>query len=437
MEYLDQLFFSIGYKDFTYLNIVIAVSTIIVTLGIYFFVVKRVLPRFFGDTEEQEQSRLRVVNIIRVITFLIILIGLLLSLELDSALYEKGQITIKITTLLQAILIIQFARLLDWIFSKFLIYNYERTHTELTQKDQISQKTSNERKVTKLVTSAIYTLAIILILQYLDDVILYDTSSFQLRLSGLFEVVFIILVSQVLAWVITQVVLFGYFRKREIDLGGQYAINQIVKYIIYVLAFFIAAQALGLKMTVLLGGLAALLVGVGLGLQQTFNDLFSGIILLFERSVEIGQTVEVDGLVGNVKQIGLRTSIVETQDNITVIVPNSKLITEKVVNWSHYDNKVRFHISVGVAYGSDTELVKKVLLGVVKDNVYVLDFPEPMVRFTDFGDSALSFELHFWSRNFIIIEDIKSDLRFAIDKVFREQKIEVPFPQRDVWLKKE
>lgn len=437
MEYLDQLFFSIGDKDFTYLNIVIAVSTIIVTLGIYFFVVKRVLPRFFGDTEEQEQSRLRVVNIFRVITFLIILIGLLLSLELDSALYEKGQITIKITTLLQAILIIQFARLLDWIFSKFLIYNYERTHTGLIQKDQITQKVSNERKVTKLVTSAIYTLAIILILQYLDDVILYDTSSFQLRLSGLFEVVFIILVSQVLAWVITQVVLFGYFRKREIDLGGQYAINQIVKYIIYVLAFFIAAQALGLKMTVLLGGLAALLVGVGLGLQQTFNDLFSGIILLFERSVEIGQTVEVDGLVGNVKQIGLRTSIVETQDNITVIVPNSKLITEKVVNWSHYDNKVRFHISVGVAYGSDTELVKKVLLGVVKDNVYVLDFPEPMVRFTDFGDSALSFELHFWSRNFIIIEDIKSDLRFAIDKVFREQKIEVPFPQRDVWLKKE
>ena len=436
-ELLSQVFFTVGGKEFTYLRILAATLILLFSLGVYLFIARKLLSRFFGETQEQLKSKKRVLQIIRIILFLVILIGLLWSLDMDHNFHKTTQITISTITILQALLIIQFARLLDWFFSKFLIYNYEKSREGVTQEEYTPRKKFNEKKISQKVQYALYVLAVILILQSFNDHIFYSNGSFELRLSSIFVLILIILIAQLFAWIITQLVLFSYFRKSEVDIGSQYAINQIVKYIIYVLAFFISAQALGLQMTVLLGGLAALLVGVGLGLQQTFNDLFSGIILLFERSVEIGQMVEIDGLIGSVKQIGLRTSIVETRDNVTVIVPNSKLITDKVINWSHYDDKVRFHISVGVAYGSDTELVKEALLQVAKDNIYVLDFPAPLIRFINFGDSSLDFELHFWSRNFMVIEDVKSDIRFAIDKAFREKEIQIPFPQRDVWMRKD
>jgi small-conductance mechanosensitive channel len=436
MEFLNQLFFSIGDKDFTYENILSASAIILVSLGIYLFIARKILPRFFGNTSEQLKNRKRVRLILLRIFLLIILIGVLISIDLDSIIYENTRITVRISTVLQAFLIIQFAGLLDWVFSRFLLYNFERTRETYEDRELTIRQTFDEQKITRLVKFSLYVLAVILILQNFTDYLLFTQGKFELRLSGIFIVIFIILLSQLTAWIITQLVLFGYFRKKEIDLGSQYAINQLVKYVIYIIAFFVAAQALGLQMTVLLGGLAALLVGVGLGLQQTFNDLFSGIILLFERTVEVGQMIEVDGMVGSVKQIGLRTSVVETRDNVTVIVPNSKLVTEKVINWSHYDDKVRFKINVGVAYGSDTKLVKKTLLNVLHDNIYVLDFPNPIVRFTDFADSSLNFELHFWSRNFLIIEDVKSDLRFTIDQAFRDNGIQIPFPQRDIWIRK-
>ncbi len=435
MDFLNQFFFNIGDKDFTYLDIIAGSITIIVCISLYFFIVKKLLPRVFGKTPEQLKNKNKVNRLILIIFFLILLIGLSWSLGLDYILYETNKITISITTILKVILIIEFARLLDWFFSKFLIYNYEKSREGIEEKDSSPKNEFNEKQISQNVQYALYVLAIILIIQNFNDHI-FNIGSFELKLSGIFTVIFIILIARLSAWIITKLVLFSYFRKSEVDQGSQYAINQFVKYIIYVIAFFISAQALGLEMTVLLGGMAALLVGVGLGLQQTFNDLFSGIILLTERTVEIGQMIEIEGLVGTVKHIGLRTSIVETRDNVTVIVPNSKLITDKVINWSHYDDKVRFNISVGVAYGSDTQTVKDVLIQVAKDNIYVLEFPAPIVRFTNFGDSSLDFELHFWSRNFVVIEDIKSDIRFEIDKAFRENNITIPFPQRDVWMKK-
>ena len=158
---------------------------------------------------------------------------------------------------------------------------------------------------------------------------------------------------------VTQLVLYRYYKRSQIDLGSQYAINQLLKYVIYTMALLWAISSLGIEMTVLWVGAAALLVGFGLGLQQTFNDFFSGIVLLFERSVEVGHVLNIGGMIGTVKEIGLRTSLIETRDSITVVVPNSKLVTDNVVNWSHFDEKVRFSISVGVAYGSDTKLVKR------------------------------------------------------------------------------
>jgi small-conductance mechanosensitive channel len=256
------------------------------------------------------------------------------------------------------------------------------------------------------------------------------------HLSNILTALLTLLIARLIVWVVTQIILYNYYKREKINLGSQFAINQLLKYVIYVIAILIAITNLGVNPTLIWGGLAALLVGIGLGLQQTFNDFFSGIILLFERSVEIGDVLEVSGgTVGTVKRIGMRASLIETRANITIVVPNSKLVTEDVINWSHFDNKVRFNITVSVAYGSDTKMVRAILLEVAQENSYIIEYPAPFVRFTDFGDSGLYFELHFWSRNFIIIEDIKSDLRFNIDAAFREAGITIPFPQRDVWIR--
>jgi len=214
-----------------------------------------------------------------------------------------------------------------------------------------------------------------------------------------------------------------------------YKRQQLLTYVIYIIAVLLALDSLGIKMTVVWGGAAALLVGVGLGLQQTFDDLISGVIILFERTVEVGDIVQVEGLLGKVSAIGLRTSVLQTQSNSTVLVPNSKLISENIINFSHQDAKTRYFISVGVAYGSDTELVKNLLLQAAEEHPQVLKHPKPLIRFTEFGNSSLNFELHFWTLDNFTIDNLRSDLRFIVDRIFREHNISIPFPQQDVWFR--
>ena len=357
------------------------------------------------------------------------------ALEVDYIIYENKNVQISIIDVIQGLLIFQFARLLDWIISRTLIYNFYRRYDK-DKNGELAFTKRPEKSANRIVKSVLIIFLIIIFLRvFYFDYTLFAYDEYEVTLGKLLGAALILLTAQLISWITTQLILHSYYRRKEIDAGSQYAINQLAKYVIFIFAIFLAIEHLGVKMTVIWGGLAALLVGIGLGLQQTFNDLFSGIMLLFERGVEIEDVVEVDGLVGKVKKIGLRTSIVETRDNVSVIVPNSKLVTNSVINWSHSDYKVRFKIQVGVAYGSDTSKVKEILLKIAKDNVYVLDFPSPFVRFNNFGNSSLDFELLFWSKNLIVIEDIKSDLRFEIDKAFRENNITIPFPQRDVWIR--
>ena len=204
-----------------------------------------------------------------------------------------------------------------------------------------------------ILKSLFYTGLLFLVLQSFNlDYQLFPNEKYNIRISDIFEAILILLFARLIVWGITQVILSSYYKRRDIDSGAQYAVKQLLQYVIYVIAILLALSSLGVQMTVLWGGAAALLVGLGLGLQQTFNDFFSGIILLFERSVSVGDMVDIGGMIGTVKKIGIRASIVETRDSISVIVPNSKLVTDNVVNWSHYDAKVRFKINVGVAYGS-------------------------------------------------------------------------------------
>lgn len=222
----------------------------------------------------------------------------------------------------------------------------------------------------------------------------------------------------------------------DLERGRRLSFVKLIQYVIWVLAFLLVLEALGFKVTLLLAGSAALLVGIGLGLQEVFKDFVSGIILLFDGTIRVSDVIEVDGIVGRVKEIRLRASELETREGIVLIIPNSAFITGHVINWTHNHKLNRFNVEVGVAYGSDVEKVRDVLIQCARDHQEVVLNPEPFVFFSDFADSQLTFSLHFYSRSTFKIEFVKSDLRFAIDKAFREADITIPFPQRDVHVRK-
>jgi small-conductance mechanosensitive channel len=226
----------------------------------------------------------------------------------------------------------------------------------------------------------------------------------------------------------------GYFSHNEASSYAILNVFKLVKYLLWIIIALIAMNAIGLNLTFLMAGSAALLVGVGIGMQNIFNDVISGFFLLFERNLKINDVVEVDGVAGSVKDIGMRTSRILTRDNIEMIVPNSKFISEKVVNWSYNDAKTRFFLKINVAYGSDIMLVKNILLEIAGNHNLILTEPQPRVFFRDYGDSSLLFELAFWTSHSLENEVIKSDLRFELNQKFIDNKIQIPFPQRDIHI---
>ena len=219
--------------------------------------------------------------------------------------------------------------------------------------------------------------------------------------------------------------------------GKSRSVFKFVSYLIWLMTFLLILNSTGLNLTILWGAGAALLVGVGFGLQEIIADLVSGLFLLFEGNLKEGDIVELtNGIVGKVENLGIRTSRVLTRDDYTMIIPNSQFIVKEVINWTHNEENTRFHIDVGVAYGSDTKLVERVLLECAEGQKDVSKEPVPFVRFNNFGESSLDFQLFFWSRSTFRIENTKSVLRFLIDEKFRQNKIQIPFPQHDVYIKK-
>lgn len=347
---------------------------------------------------------------------------------------------VNLSLIIEALAIITFAALLDWFISYVFIRDFFIKRANRYKKESTVVHDANDKKATRLVQFIVYLYVIRMMLLRFDlDIVLFQRviqkEIFTVTLSDVIIAILIILIARLLVWFVTQVTLFSVYKNKKMDVGAQYAINQLVTYVIYVVAIIMAMEQVISDMKVIYGGAAALLVGVGLGLQQTFNDFFSGLVLLFERTVMVGDIVEMDGRVGKVLRIGLRSSLIETRQNVSLLVPNSKLVNEFVVNWTHYDDIVRFDINVGVAYGSDTALVKDLLIRSLKVDERVLPMPLPFVRFNDFGDSALHFTVYFFSRNSMNIEDVKSEVRFEMDKLFRANNISIPFPQTDVWLR--
>lgn len=272
-----------------------------------------------------------------------------------------------------------------------------------------------------------------LINQILDYKLL-TFGDYTLRISQLVFILIIISVTKTVLWLIKKA-LFRKYKFSKIDTGSTYALYQIIKYVVWVMAIALILESLGIKVTLLLAGSAALLVGIGLGLQQTFNDVISGIILLSERSIKVGDVLEIDSDVVKIESIGLRTSKAINRDDISIIVPNSLITTSKVINWSHQSKQTRFKIDVGVAYGSDVDLVIKVLEESAFEHSEIQDRKSIEARLLNFGSSSLDFQLLFFSANIFRIGKAKSDIRRIINKKFAENNIVIAFPQMDLHLK--
>ncbi|MFN3908223.1 MAG: mechanosensitive ion channel family protein [Flavobacterium sp.] len=209
-------------------------------------------------------------------------------------------------------------------------------------------------------------------------------------------------------------------------------IFQFIQYLVYVFVVMFTLNAAGVNISVLLTASAAIFIGLGFALQQLFQDVISGVLIILDQSLHVGDIIEINNRVCKVEKISLRSTKAVTRNNRVMVIPNHKFLTDVIINWTQNSTDVRDFVKVGVAYGSDTKLVEQLLLQCANRHPEVLPNPKPMVFFEDFGDSALVFSLYFYVSEGFKLPKIQSEVRFAIDQAFRSNKITIPFPQRDV-----
>lgn len=212
------------------------------------------------------------------------------------------------------------------------------------------------------------------------------------------------------------------------------AVFSYARWLIYVIIMLITFHTLGVNVTGVFAASAALLIGIGLALQTLFQDIISGVFILVDQSVHVGDIIELEGKIGRVEEIKLRTTRAVTIDNKVLVIPNHLYLTNSLYNWTQNGTTTRESVSVGVAYGSDVQLVKKLLIQAASQHPDVLNEPPPMVLFTDFGDSSLNFKVAFTLNDSFNARIPSSDIRFEIDKLFRENNVSIPFPQRDIHI---
>jgi small-conductance mechanosensitive channel len=243
----------------------------------------------------------------------------------------------------------------------------------------------------------------------------------------------------VLAFLVTSVVLrivrsFITSKLMEEDKMKFISVFKFIKYFVYVVVILITLSSTGVDVTILLTASAALFVGLGLALQELFQDVIGGIFIILDKSLLVGDIIEMDGRVARVFEIKLRTTRALTRDDKVMIIPNHKFISDTVYNYTQNHKTTREVVKVGVSYGSDIEKVREVLLECAREQKGILKKPEPFVLFEDFGDSALLFGLHFFVSDSFVDPKVKSELRFKINNKFRLNDITIPFPQRDVHM---
>lgn len=261
--------------------------------------------------------------------------------------------------------------------------------------------------------------------------------SIKLSLGSLLAFGLTLWISWILAHLVSLSLHHGVLTHLDLQPGVPYALSSFLRYIIIIVGFLLAIRNLGFSLDRITLMISALSVGIGFGLQNIAKDIISGVVLLFERPMRVGDWVEIENLLGVVTRIGFRASTVRTRDGAEVVVPNGELVSGRVTNWTLSDARHRIRIEVGVAYGTDPEKVIDILMKATQSHPDVLVTPAPRALFRGFGDSSLNFELRIWTQNTLRgwQAALKSDLTVAINKALAENGIEIPFPQRDLHLR--
>lgn len=416
-------------REYNLLELILVLGVIV---GVRYFVLRHIIPRWLSQSSRLSNLNFRVlayyVNVIFILIFLYLVISLC-SFDFDLFSFANSR-RIYLSDLILGLMIISFSFLANYLFSRLIFSNRE---SNATTDEQYFEK---NRSGLRTFSYVIIVVSVQFIIGIFDvNFPLFHRGDLVIKLIDVLNVLLFIFLARFISFVVIRVFLYRYYRRKDINIGSQYSINQLIRYVIYVIMVLIGLESVGISLKVLWGGLAALLVGIGFGLQKTFADLLAGIIMLFERNVEVGNTIQLNSQIGLVKRIGLRTSTVQLRDQRTLVIPNSLVVDSELLNWD-VDHKVnRFSVKVGVAYGTDIQLVRSILLQIAKENKFVESRPAPLVRFQDFGDNALIFELFFWSRILVTIEDVQSDIRFKINELFIENSIGIPFPQREIWIR--
>lgn len=265
------------------------------------------------------------------------------------------------------------------------------------------------------------------------DYELFDIGGYKLQLDTLIS--FIIFITVVVAVIVILKRLI--YRSKKLNTAEKFSINKLSRYVIVLLAFIIGLRILGFDITVLLAGYAAVLLGLGFGLQHIFNDFISGIILLLDGSLKVDDIVEVNERIYRVEEINFRTTTVLGRDENYVILPNSELTGNRVVNWTYNQKSSRFQVDIGVDYATDVLELMEILKSVAKANQRVLEKPEPFVRFENYGESSLDFSVYFYTFEIFRVENIKSEIRIEIFKALKAKGINIPYPQRVIRFKKD
>ncbi|MEW6709188.1 MAG: mechanosensitive ion channel domain-containing protein [Candidatus Riflebacteria bacterium] len=237
------------------------------------------------------------------------------------------------------------------------------------------------------------------------------------------------------SWLIQRILDEEVYPRKKVEPGVGISINRLINYAFVIIGTVFALSTIGIGLQSLAVLMGAFGIGIGFGLQNIVNNFASGLILLFERSIKVGDVVQINGVWGQIKNLGLRATVVETYDRSELIVPNSDLVSTTVTNWTLTNRQTRVIIPVGVAYGSDVNLITSILRRIADENAYIMKFPEPSVIFMSFGNSSLDFELRVFVSDLDNMLKVRNEINREIDRLFRENNIEIPFPQSDLHIR--
>jgi small-conductance mechanosensitive channel len=263
------------------------------------------------------------------------------------------------------------------------------------------------------------------------DYKLIEIGTYSLKVLNIFSFILFLTIIFIILSIIKRII----YRSKSLDKAKKFSVNKLSRYVIATITVIVSLQILGFNVSVLLAGSAAILVGLGFGLQNLFNDFISGIILLLDQTLKVGDIIEVNNMIYKVEEINFRTTKVIGRDENYVILPNSELTKNRVINWTHSAISSRFKVNIGVDYSTDVFLMMQIMKEIAVRNEKVLESPEPFVRFEEYGDSALIFSVYFYTDEIFRVENTKSEIRIELYKAFKNNGITVPFPQRVVHIK--